>query len=292
MSSRRFVLPLDIADFKADTIALSPAQKGMYLSLMMHCFECGVLPMERIKLMRIAGCQDVRMWMQLHKPVMELFHLTGTNYRHKAMDAANDRISDLSSKRSQAAKKREHPASGSGNGVTEPVDNLREAPVEHVAVDHVPLKHVPQMAQPIDIVEAEASNCSLSKLKLKEVRESPKGASRGCAALDLRRHVFEIGPKIVSNLTGRMNGNARSFVSRLLKEAEDDCTVVLDILTQANADPPGDPSAWLIAAARHRAGHGRLSVHEQIRRDWNLGTFLTPVFDGPPTADNQRRLSA
>jgi len=80
-----------------------------------------------------------------------------------------------------------------------------------------------------------------------------------------------------------MNGQARSFLALLLREAHGDCAAVLDALHDAEADRPGEPASWLIAAARRKSGT-RLSTHEQIRRDGNLPTFLTaaPHDEGQP----------
>jgi hypothetical protein len=97
--------------------------------------------------------------------------------------------------------------------------------------------------------------------------------------LELRQRVFADGAAIVSRLTGRMNGQAKSLVGRFLKQAGGDCGTVLDALHDAEMQRPGDPVSWVFAAIKARSGTA-LGVHGQIARDWNLPqSFLAMKFD-------------
>jgi hypothetical protein len=97
------------------------------------------------------------------------------------------------------------------------------------------------------------------------------------ATPDVIRELFTEGLPILIGLTGMTENRCRGMIGRLRKEAGDDCPRVLAALHRATDVRPSDPFPWLLEAVRERPT--KLSVLDQIRADWNLGTFLTPVFD-------------
>jgi len=94
-----------------------------------------------------------------------------------------------------------------------------------------------------------------SKKESKEERTNLRLAPAVADAPPPRREIWEIGPKIVRNLTGRTEGGSRQLLGQMLKAANDDCAKVLEVLKRAERDPPaGDAGAWLLAACRFRNG--------------------------------------
>lgn len=70
---------------------------------------------------------------------------------------------------------------------------------------------------------------------------------------DARDELWTDGLVTLRSLTGRADGPSRAFLGRLLRDLHDDCSGCLAILDQAADLRPGQPEAWLIAAAKHRS---------------------------------------
>lgn len=105
---------------------------------------------------------------------------------------------------------------------------------------------------------------------------------------DIRRMVWEEGKAIVRHLTGKLDTPARRQIGVFLREAKDDCTVVLDVLRTASRETPYDPIPWIIAGIQARIRSERkLSVHETIRRDGNLPSFLGAFAPRPDSDEPQ-----
>lgn len=117
-------------------------------------------------------------------------------------------------------------------------------------------------------------------LKKNPLRESPKEGTRGEAPRretpDIIRDLFTEGLPLLIGLTGQSEPRCRAMIGRLRKEAGDDCSRVLAALHRAGDVRPTDPFPWLLQSVRTKP---QLGVIDQIRHDWNLPTFLTPVID-------------
>jgi len=259
----RNYLSLNLVDYDAEASQLSATQRGIHISFLVHCFKCGALPAEPVKLMRIAGISDARLWKKVAPGVLALFRqISATGgWRHRGMDAANDRIHEISEGRERAARKRWN---GGANGAAAPIDNQATHPVDNQevsqqnmtaeAVSDVPFFTVTADTQPIDIAKSascKSMNMSSTKEKIRkeEVRET-KEVSRDRAHPDVLRDLFVEGLPILVGLTGMAEARCRGMLGKLRKEADDDSPRVLAALHRAADIRPTDPYPWLLKAVQ------------------------------------------
>lgn len=100
------------------------------------------------------------------------------------------------------------------------------------------------------------------------------------APIDARTEVWRDGLAVLRRLTGKAEGTSRALLGRLLKALGDDCAAGMAILHEAEDLRPGDPEAWLMAAASarlKRAETGMSPRREKILR----AAGLWPDAGGP-----------
>ncbi len=102
-------MPLYIADYLADTAHLGALESGAYLHLIMHYWQTGGLPDDPRELARIAKV-SAHSWKKLSPALQKFFH---DGWKHKRVDAELLKASDISEKRSAAARARH--AAGDAN---------------------------------------------------------------------------------------------------------------------------------------------------------------------------------
>lgn len=95
-------MPLDVADYRADTMHLDAFEHGVYLLLIMHYWQTGGLPDDDDKLARICCC--TRAEFRRVRPVIEAFFRGG--WKHKRIEKELARSRTISEKRSLAAEQR------------------------------------------------------------------------------------------------------------------------------------------------------------------------------------------
>lgn len=99
-------MPFYIRDFIVDTQQLSTMEIGIYLQLLMFCWQHGRLPAEQRRLALIAHC-DTRVWHQRSKFVLGMFKLHEDGTRtHKRVDAELAKAAEISAIKRQAAEVR------------------------------------------------------------------------------------------------------------------------------------------------------------------------------------------
>ncbi len=67
-------------------------------------------------------------------------------------------------------------------------------------------------------------------------------------------------------MTGRNENASRRFLGQLLRTMGDDCARAMALIHQAQADRPGDPATWLLAAAQTRADGRRGRDEHKLAR--------------------------
>lgn len=95
---------------------------------------------------------------------------------------------------------------------------------------------------------------------------------------DPRKALWTEGVEALRGLTGQMNGEAKRQIGRFLKLAGGDAVGVLRALEVAKVEGPYEPIPWISAAIQARAST-RLSPQEELRKRWNLPTFMAPNLD-------------
>ena len=93
-------MPLNVADYLADTAHLGPAEHGAYLLLIMHYWQHGGLPDNDRRLARIARMSEEE-WVGVRDTIAEFFR---EGWQHKRIDQELADAYDLTAKRSAAGK--------------------------------------------------------------------------------------------------------------------------------------------------------------------------------------------
>src|ERR1700758_3389607 len=97
-------MPLYIGDFLADTMHLGATETGIYIRLLMHCWQHESIPLDDYKLARIAGC-DSRLWHKYRETVLQFFDpVDASTAQHKRVSTELHRYAEISNKRKAAAE--------------------------------------------------------------------------------------------------------------------------------------------------------------------------------------------
>jgi uncharacterized protein YdaU (DUF1376 family) len=96
-------MPLYIGDFIADTMHLSATETGIYIRLLMHCWQQGSIPRDDRKLALISHC-DVRLWHQYRETVLRFFDVVdASTMTNKRVSTERLRAEKISNERKGAA---------------------------------------------------------------------------------------------------------------------------------------------------------------------------------------------
>lgn len=119
MASRPW-MPLYIGDYRRDTAHLSTLEHGAYMLLIMHYWETGPLPVDRVRLARIAGLTVKRfnpVWVSLRGFFTEANaeQLPSKCFRHKRIDQERENAERVSFQRSLAGFKGGKASRGKNN---------------------------------------------------------------------------------------------------------------------------------------------------------------------------------
>src|SRR5262245_53857688 len=102
----RACTPLHIGDFLADTMHLGATETGIYLRLIMHCWQHGTIPTDSHKLAIISHC-DSRLWHKYEKTVLQFFDsVDASTMHHERVSTELHRCAEISSKRKASAEQK------------------------------------------------------------------------------------------------------------------------------------------------------------------------------------------
>jgi uncharacterized protein YdaU (DUF1376 family) len=97
-------MPLYIGDFIADTMHLNATETGMYVRLLLHCWQHTVIPRDDRQLAMIAHC-DARQWRRHRDAVLAFFSVMDvTTMSHARVTRELRRSLEISSKRKAATR--------------------------------------------------------------------------------------------------------------------------------------------------------------------------------------------
>jgi uncharacterized protein YdaU (DUF1376 family) len=103
--SKRPWMPLYIGDFLSDTMHLGATETGIYIRLIMHCWEHGRIPRDARQLALISHC-DTRIWHRYQETVLQFFHpVDASTMHHRRVSAELLRSDEISSKRKEAGSR-------------------------------------------------------------------------------------------------------------------------------------------------------------------------------------------
>ncbi len=228
-------MPLYIGDYLADTMRLSTVQHGAYLLLLMEYWRTGPLPDDDAQLASIVKMEP-RAWRAQAGAVRRFFSRGEDGLLHqKRADAELARAAEISGKRQAAARVRH----GRGADAHAPAN----APAHGGANAGANAAHVDAHAH---------CRATFTATESSVPPERRGEAARG--TFDVRHEFWNEGVAAFRRMTGRTEAASRVFLGRLLRELRDDCAVGVQLIRQAETDRPGDPAAWLAAAAMARGG--------------------------------------
>lgn len=96
-------MPLYIGDLSADTMHLGPTEFGIYMRLIMHCWQHGKIPTDDRRLALISHC-DSRLWHRYRQTVLQFFDpVDASTMQHKRVCSELLRYEEISNKRKAAA---------------------------------------------------------------------------------------------------------------------------------------------------------------------------------------------
>lgn len=96
-------MPLYVGDFTADTMHLGATETGIYIRLIMHCWQHGTIPRDDRRLAIISHC-DTRLWHLYRETVLQFFDVVdASTMHHKRVSTELQRYEELSNKRKGAA---------------------------------------------------------------------------------------------------------------------------------------------------------------------------------------------
>jgi uncharacterized protein YdaU (DUF1376 family) len=100
---KRPVFPLFSGDFLADTMHLNATEIGIYVLLLLHCWQHGTIPRQDRRLSLIARC-DNRTWHFHRETVLQFFDIVdGSTLQHRRVTQEIHRCQEISNKRKAAA---------------------------------------------------------------------------------------------------------------------------------------------------------------------------------------------
>ena len=253
MSKTDIWMPLYIGDYLAGTRRLSTLQHGAYLLLLMEYWRSGPLPDDDEQLAVIAG-MDARSWRAQATSVRRFFTPGSDGLLHqKRADIELARTAAIQAKRRSAARARH----GLDGAVP---DAHADAYGDAHAGAHAGANagaNAGALGMHVDTHAHCRATVTATDLSVPSERRG--GAARQAAGV--RDEFWCEGLAAFRRMTGRTESASRRFLGQLLRSMDDDCARAVALIRQAEADRPGDPAAWLAAAARARAqGHSR---HEQ-----------------------------
>lgn len=74
-------MPLYIGEFLGKTMDLGATETGIYIRLIMHCWEHGYIPRDERKLAIISHC-DTRLWHQYRSSILKFFDVVDASTMH------------------------------------------------------------------------------------------------------------------------------------------------------------------------------------------------------------------
>ena len=109
--SKRLWMPLYVGDFTADTMHLGPTELGIYMRLILHCWQHGTIPRDDRKLATISHC-DSRLWHRYRETVLQFFDPVDASTMHqKRVTRELQRAIEISNKRKAAAEQKQSKSS-------------------------------------------------------------------------------------------------------------------------------------------------------------------------------------
>ncbi|MFC0411066.1 hypothetical protein [Roseomonas elaeocarpi] len=217
----------------------------------------GSLPNDDGALAKLADFgRDVKGWLKVKGNALHGFVLCsdGRLYHHLLCEQALEAYERRGSERDRKAKWRAAKAAKAAQAQRDNEGTGQERP-EDVPV----LSRGTTTGRPAD-VPADRTEQDRTEEKEPSLRSGHAGGAplsveeAAPPHVDARAYLWREGRAAFSRLTGKPEKQAGRMLGRWLQQAGDDCTVVTQVLADAEGHRPVDPIAWIEAAIAHRMG--------------------------------------
>ena len=239
----------------------------------------GSLPDDDVALTRFADLgHDVKGWKRLRANALHGFLKCSDGRLYhpvlcsQALEAFDRRRRERERKAEMRAKRRNGGAADDASPPVVPRDSLKtdagqsaDVRSDRTGQDRAGQRKKEQEASPPDAATA----------------SSPENRQGACPIPaeppPVRDQLWGEGVPAIRAMIGKPEAASRAFLGRLLRDARDDCALVLAKIRQAADLRPVDPAAWLSAACREKP----LSGAGSMLRDAIAGTLIPPPDDDP-----------
>ena len=149
-----------------------------------------------------------------------------------------------------------------------PPPDAGRADTEMPAASAAQVIDFPQRARSVTEPVTAAKGSEVKRKKESSLRDAP-----AAGAADARSILFSHTLQLLRHMTGQHIDRCRGILGRLLRDLDDDASVVIRIVQDAADERPIDPLAWIMAVAGAR--RPRAATAAQLDRDWNLPSFAS-----------------
>lgn len=227
--SNRAWMPLHIDDYIRDTDHLSATEHGAYLLLIMKYWRDSGLPEDEGLIRRYAKL-SVEQWAESRDVLAALFD---AGWRHKRIDAELSKAAEIIEKRKSAGKKTQFSGKSSANAEQMP--------------EQMPSK-------------------SSAPLTFNQEEDSEPSGSGAAAPIDPRDELWSNGLVTLKAISGKTDAAARQLLGKWVRDAKDDCSLVLSKIRTAQTERIGEPISWITAALKPQTGPPPKGVSAAAKR--------------------------
>lgn len=103
--------------------------------------------------------------------------------------------------------------------------------------------------------------------------------------IDVRTMLWRIGLPMLRRMTGKSEPQARKLVGKWLRDLDDDCRQLGQLIVEAADTKPLDPVAWINRAVESRSGRGRSKPRLTRQQEAAVRAGLDPITFQPVAGD-------
>jgi uncharacterized protein YdaU (DUF1376 family) len=233
--------PHSCNDFQAETSGLSPFEYTAYSRLLDRAWPLGgSLPLDEEELRRMATLSKSE-WKRARARVLAFFEKRADGYHNVRLDEELVKAD----RKIKAARQ---------NGEASAAVRKKRLPDSQSS--EINRNSVNERSSPVATDEEQRFNSSPSPLPSKEERtiasQSAPAGARAVAKLPVRDELWQSGLKLIRDATGKSDDAARSMLGKFVREAKDDCGLVLAVLREAADLRPINYMPWVNEAIKVR----------------------------------------
>jgi uncharacterized protein YdaU (DUF1376 family) len=280
-------MPLYIGDFTADTMHLNATETGIYIRLIMHCWQHGSIPYDERQLALIAHVSP-RLWNRHRGTIMPFFDVDQSGPRLVNNRVALERLryDEKRNKNKAGAEKTNTLRASQSQRFPDTIEDAQSGPrycdiedaCERPRYDEKRNENKAGIAKErtLRARASQSQSQSHSSEPPKSFNPDPVGSelnlTRGVSAADAAQEcprdiLFNQGLRILIAITGKTPDSARRLIGHWLKMAKDEAVRVVTAIEHAEVNRIADPVAWINRALQPRTPLGAKKPFNEIFDD-------------------------